>query len=76
VEQAEAEEEILLMVLMVRLEVVTLLLEDHQVKVMYQLQIQLKVLTEVNQLNQPQEAVVDQLRVKEEQVVQVVNQIF
>ena len=75
-EQAEAEEEILLMVLMVRLEVVTLLLEDHQVKVMYQLQIQLKVLTEVNQLNQPQEAVVDQLRVKEEQVVQVVNQIF
>ena len=64
------------MVLMVRLEVVTLLSEDHQVKVTYQLQIQLKVMTEALQTNQPQEAVADQLRAKEEQVVQAVNQIF
>jgi hypothetical protein len=76
VELAVQEEETLLAVLMVRLEVVILLLEDHQAKVTYQLQIQHKVLMVVMQTNQLQEAVVAELQAKEDQVVQVVNQIF
>jgi hypothetical protein len=74
--QEAQEEEMLLTVPMVRLEVVILLSEDHQVKVTYQLQIQHKVLMVVMQTNQPQEAVAAEPQAKEEMVVQVVNQIF